>query len=643
MILGKEGNCMRHYLRRVLAAIGIAALLLTGASALTVEQAVELLEEWYIDDLPAEAYEAETVEEVFAALGDSYTYYMTAEDYAAFNSLVENTESLVGVGIAIQFSERGIEIVQVINGGPAEAAGLQSGDAIVAVDGVSCVPGTESISQLITGREGTSVTLTILHADGTLEDVSLVRSLVVVNNTNTSLLDGRIGVMECSSFGSETAELVRTGIETHEGEVEVWWMDLRGNAGGLADEAVEAIGIFAGGGIHLYYRDGAGDYYVDYTTEPCLTEHPVIVLTDSRSASASELFAAGIRDGAAGISIGGRTFGKGIAQILLDGENTEGYFTDDAIKVTSYRIFSANYNTTDRIGVLPTLLVDREQADEVARLLHATAPEDSAGWVRLDLGGWFWYLNLDDGEDKAWTQTLDCLWEALPPDAAVSLGLGGEGWTAISADAAMKLWGTSAQSRWFTDVTESDYAVELNVLATYGVLKGSGDGTFHPKGTLTRAELCAMICQTLNVEGSAGSVFEDVPAESWYAPYVMAMRQLGLMRGYGDGNFGPNELVSNEELIAVMGRLAVFLNAGLSEQVENFTEESFRDERLSAYQEWSKADACLMLYLQELREDGRAAVLYDALETVDPSAAVLREQAGAMLYNLLNVTGILLY
>ena len=490
---------MKYKLRRILTAFCAAAVLITSASALTVEQAVELLEARYIDDLPAGVYEAKTLEEVFDALGDPYTYYMTAEEYAAFYASVENTESLVGVGIGIQYSETGISVVQVINGGPAEAAGLKAGDTIIAVDGVSCVPGTEAVSKMIAGEEDTTVVLTVVHEDGSAEDYSIVRALVVVTNTNVSVLADHIGVIECSSFGSETAALMRAGIENHDEEVDTWWVDLRSNSGGRADVAVEAISLFGGPGAHMYYRSGEGYYYMEYSQEDYITESPVIVLLNSYSASASELFAAGIRDCTAGISIGSRTFGKGIAQIILDAENAGDYFTDDAMKITAYRVFSGNYNTTDRIGVFPTLLVNSNLADEVARLLYTKAPEDSEGWLKIGLAGWAFYVDLSMAQSEEWSDVFDLLLESLTPDAVVYVGTGGGMWTQYAAGTIMALYGSEVRSRWFNDVQESQYAELLNVLATYGVLQGSGDGSFNPDGSLTRADLCAMICQALDL------------------------------------------------------------------------------------------------------------------------------------------------
>lgn len=115
---------MKKLLNRLLAAICTAGLLLSAASALTVEQAVELLEDYYVDELPAAAYEAGTLDELFKAIGDPYTYYMSAEDYKAFMDSVEGATQ-VGIGVAIQYKDEGILISRIIPGGAAEEAGLR--------------------------------------------------------------------------------------------------------------------------------------------------------------------------------------------------------------------------------------------------------------------------------------------------------------------------------------------------------------------------------------------------------------------------------------------------------------------------------------------------------------------------------------
>lgn len=145
---------MKQHLRRLLAAVGTLAMLTTAASALSVEQAVDLLEEYYVDDLPQAAYEAETLDELFAAVGDPYTFYMTEEEYQAFLGSVEGSEEQVGIGVAVSYTDAGIEINTVLPGGAAEAGGLVAGDVIIAIDGESCVPAKESDVTRIAARRG---------------------------------------------------------------------------------------------------------------------------------------------------------------------------------------------------------------------------------------------------------------------------------------------------------------------------------------------------------------------------------------------------------------------------------------------------------------------------------------------------------
>ena len=165
---------MKKILNRLLAVICTAGLLLSAASALTVGQAVELLEDYYVDDLPSAAYQAETLEELFQAIGDPYTYYMSAGEYKAFMDAVEGS-SQVGIGVAIQYKEEGILISRIIPGGTAEEAGLEAGDIIVSIDGSSCVPGQESDVNRITGQAGTQVTIEVLRAGGTKQSFTLAR------------------------------------------------------------------------------------------------------------------------------------------------------------------------------------------------------------------------------------------------------------------------------------------------------------------------------------------------------------------------------------------------------------------------------------------------------------------------------------
>ena len=116
---------MRKNFMRLLAASCTAALLATSAAALSVDEAWEILQDGYVDSLPAAAREAQTLDELFAYT-DAYTYYMTAQEYEAFLDYVESEESFAGIGAEIVYTEAGIEIAAVLAGGGAEKAGLSA-------------------------------------------------------------------------------------------------------------------------------------------------------------------------------------------------------------------------------------------------------------------------------------------------------------------------------------------------------------------------------------------------------------------------------------------------------------------------------------------------------------------------------------
>lgn len=633
---------MKQCLRRLLAAVCAAALLTGTACALTVEEALGLLERYYVDPLPAAAYEAETLDEVFSAIGDSYTYYMDAREYEDFIDSVEGSGH-VGIGVAILYTSEGILINSVIPGGSAEEAGLEAGDIIVAIDGVPCVPGQESDVARITGTEGTVVLLTVLRTDGREETLSLVRRAFTVPTTAVSLLENGQALIDCDTFATTTGDTFSEEVSRYDDEADLWLVDLRSNLGGVVTGALESIGVFTGPVIPLYFRDSQGSYQMFFSSADYVTEDPAVVLTNIYSASASEIFAEAIKDYGAGIVVGGRTYGKGVAQRVLDEDTHPEFFQGDCLKVTTYRFYSGAANTTDSIGVLPTLLLGDEYTAAAALLLRASAPADAVGWIRLTLGGWNFYVDVRSAlEEEDGAAALSELFAAIPPDADVAIGTSA-GWFATKVAAAAAFLEVDYTSRWFIDVDDSSYGDELNILATYGLLRGVGGGLFLPKETLNRAELCALLCLTLDRMSNAPSPFSDVPDDSWCAPYVTAMYELGLAKGYGDGAFGPDDPVTQEELIAVLGRLTDFLNASCHEALKEVTDEERSVPALTGFSDWAR-DYAWLLGLSFAAADGETvSLLHTELEQIDPAAPVLREQAGAAVYYILTALGILIY
>ncbi len=621
---------MKQMIRRLCAVLCALALCLTSVSALSVEDALRLLESNYVDPLPAAAYEAKTLDELFAAIGDPYTYYMSGVEYEKFTAGVERESTLTGIGVAIEYTANGIRITSVLDGGAAKDAGLQFGDHIIAIDGISCVPAEEAHYNLFVGEAGTYITITVRHADGTTQDYRLERRVIPLHNTTITVTDG-VGTIDSDSFGSQTESYFRDGVTANDDKVEHWIVDLRGNLGGLADAAVGALGTFTGTGPKLYYRlnDGSSLYTMYFPDG--LTDKPVIVLVNANTASASEIFSGGIRAQDAGIVIGSRTYGKGTAQIVLDKDKYPDLFDRDSLKVTTYRFYCSDGNTTDRIGVIPTLLVPDEFTRDVAALLQVDAPK-SGEYLSFPLNGHDYYVDLPAARKNA--AALSALFAALPPDLLVNCASGGKVISRLDPAGTADRLGIDYADRRFTDLADSAYPTQIDTMGVYGILAGDGTGRFRPDAALTRAELAALLAQALNVTGQNTGRFADVSADRWYSGDVSAITFLGFMNGVSPRYFDPNGTLTQEQFIAVMGRLARFLNFRADDYALKLTEDSLAS--YAAFAAWARTEASVLT-------DYDGNMLYTSLDHIDPHAPVTREQAAATLCNMLKILDILSY
>ena len=615
--------------RIVSTALALTLALPQAAGAISLEEARALLRENYIDEVPEEILALPTIDEITDALGDPYTYYMSAEEYAQFQSEIDGAE-VVGIGVMVEKTAEGLKVIGVAPEGPASGR-LETGDLIIAADGVTIEEaGTpDALAALITGEEGSSVTLTILRDDESHE-LTFVREQVVYPTVTGEVVDGHIGWLDCTSFGEDSGAYFETYITEEDPEADHWVVDLRGNPGGSATAVVEAVGHVLGNYDVSYLVDRQGNVGVWRPNPlpveiPGLIQEPLIVLVDAASASASELFAAAIRDYHYGLIIGTRTFGKGIAQNVFEQED------GSAFKITTYRYYSPDYVTPDRSGVLPHLVVDANLADEVAILLSGEAEEQpSEDVLVLHLAGQDWYVHREQAVDEDYAPAFAELLSALAPGTPMTL----DGRTVTPQEAA-EAWGATYVSRWFSDVEESPYAGEINALASLGVLSGDENGNFHPEEELTRAELAALITQAMGYwcwENQGDAPYTDVDADDWFRTSANITYHLGFIQGNEKGEFDPDAGIDYQQFLTILARMGQRADLTIDQCLDRLTEEELSQPEVAKFASWARPAAAAAEQLGFLLTD---------LEEIDPEAPVTREEAAAMLYAFLDYTGIL--
>ena len=597
------------------------------AGAITVDEAREMLREFYIDEIPEEILSLPTIDEITTALGDPYTYYMTAEEYASFQNEL-NGANVVGIGVAVENTADGLLVTSVAPDSPGAKAGLKAGDLIVAADGVTVqeAGSANALAGLVAGEEGTQVTITLIREEQELS-LTMTREPVVFPTVTGEVVDDHIGWLHCSSFGTDTGEDFRTYIQAEDEAADRWVVDLRGNPGGSATAVIQAVGHVLGSRNVAYVVDRQGNVAV-WRPNPLqvagdgLIQESLVVLVDGNSASAAELFTAAMRDYSYGLIIGTRTFGKGIAQNVF--EQSDG----SAFKITTERYYSPGYVTPDRSGVLPHLVVEAGLADEVARLLCGAEAEASENVLALQLAGRTWYVHREEAVSEDYAPAFAQLLAVIAPNTPMTLN-----GRAVTPAEVSQAWGVDYDSRWFDDVDGSPYGDEINTLAALGVLLGNETGEFNPQGQLTRGELVSMMVQGMGYwcwQSQGTAPFADVSREDWYATVVDIAYNLGLIQGNEDGEFRADDPVDHQQFLTILARMGARADLSIQQKLEQVTEEETASEAVQAYEPWARAAVAAA------KDLGFLAV---PLEELDPSTSTTREEAAAMLYRMLDYIG----
>ena len=284
---------------------------------------------------------------------DEYSQFVD-EDSNNFSITLEGEYEGLGVGISLT-TENEIIISTIYPNSPAEKAGLMAGDIIMSVDGTSVVDKSGSeISKLIKNTSKNQVTLVILRNESEMTFTINLEDLLTVDVEYT-LLENNIGYLKMNIFSKTLSTQVANALEDLESQgMQKLIVDLRDNTGGYLESAEETANLFLENGKLIYSlenKETKADYY-DETSER--TTYPIAIILNERSASASEILAAALKDSYSNsvLFVGNKSYGKGLVQQTYD-------LSDGSMaKYTSAKWLRPNGACIDGIGLAPDYQID---------------------------------------------------------------------------------------------------------------------------------------------------------------------------------------------------------------------------------------------------------------------------------------------
>lgn len=353
---------MKNKLLRFLSYVVVAML----ATAITLQMTVKtgtgkldrlenLIQERYIGEADGEAMEDAAAAAMVKATGDRWSYYIPASQYEAHKEQSEN--AYVGIGITIQQAEdgSGFLIVMVNQDGPAQEAGIQVNDLLIAVEDQDVREMTaDQVRELIRGEAGTKVSLTVMR-QGEHQTLAVERRRIESAVATGQMLTDGIGLVKISNFDERCASESIAAIQKlqQEGAKKIIF-DVRNNPGGYAEELVKLLDYLLPEGDLFRSVSYDGTEKVDTSDADCL-DMPMAVLINGSSYSAAEFFAAALQEYQAATIVGEPTVGKGVYQTTISlGDGS-------AVALSTGKYFTPKGNSLTDVGVIPDVRVDVDE------------------------------------------------------------------------------------------------------------------------------------------------------------------------------------------------------------------------------------------------------------------------------------------
>ncbi|RZO87805.1 MAG: S41 family peptidase, partial [alpha proteobacterium HIMB59] len=310
----------------------------------------------YVEELTDKELVEKALNGMLQAL-DPHSSYMNEEVYKEMQ--VDTAGAFGGLGIEITTDKSFIKIVSPIDDTPAQKAGVQAGDYITHLDGVSVVDMTlKEAIDIMRGEVGSSIILTIIRGAENPFDVEIKRDIIKVQSVKHRFIDN-VGVLRISTFNEQTTPGLKKIIEELESSDNPpigYVLDLRNNPGGLLAESVSVSDIFLEQGEIVSIRGREKKDVQVYSAKKgdLINQKPLIVLINEGSASASEIVAGALQDHDRAVIMGMKSFGKGSVQTIVP-------IDSGAIRLTIAKYYTPSGDSIQAVGIEPDVVVPRAE------------------------------------------------------------------------------------------------------------------------------------------------------------------------------------------------------------------------------------------------------------------------------------------
>jgi carboxyl-terminal processing protease len=337
-----------------------AAEPLPWQDARLLAEVLERVKDDYVDKVNDHDLMEAAVRGMISSL-DPHSAFLDNDEYDEMR--ISTTGAYSGVGIEVTTEDGQVRVVNIIEGTPAEHAGILPGDIITGIDGIDVASsGAADAINRMRGKAGTSVKVRVTReGEPAPLDFSLERSNVQVHSVKHELLEPGFGYVRISHFSETTGPDVLKAIAAlkveNKGKLTGLVLDLRNNPGGVLEAAVSVSDAFLDDGVIVTASGRAPDakFEMDATPGDAIDGAPLVVLVNSGSASASEIVAGALKDHHRATLIGRTTFGKGSVQTVMplsDGR---------ALKLTTSRYYTPSGASIHQKGITPDVIVERAQ------------------------------------------------------------------------------------------------------------------------------------------------------------------------------------------------------------------------------------------------------------------------------------------